>query len=207
MARARRRATRLSPAERRRQLLDCAIRVFGRRGLGRGGHAEVASEAGVAVPTVFAYFRTREELCSAVLDAVAHYYEEMSDRYHRADRPVPRILLDHFLAFAASVDSHPDHARILLDWSTAIREEVWPLYLQFHDRIVRRFEKTIRKGQQEGSIPADLEAQNTALMVVGSAFMVVQMKFTRRAPELVHRFLLTLLRGAVGPDAVSTALT
>ena len=46
MGSARQRANRLSPEDRRRQLLDCAIRVFGRRGLGRGGHAEVASEAG-----------------------------------------------------------------------------------------------------------------------------------------------------------------
>lgn len=206
METARRRAARLSPEERRRQLLECAIRVFGRRGLGRGGHAEVAAEAGVAVPTVFAYFRNREELCSAVLDAVSRYYHQMGDRYHNVEGPAPRLLLDHFLAFAASVDTHPDHARILLDWSTAIREETWPSYLEFHARMVGRFERTVRKGQDEGTISADLEIQSTALMIVGSAFMVVQMKFTQRPPEQVHRFLLTLLRGAVGQNALTIAL-
>ncbi len=204
---ARQRANRLSPEERRRQLLDCAVRVFGRRGLGRGGHAEVASEAGVAVPTVFAYFRTREELCGAVLDAVAGFYEDMADHYHRSDRPAARILLDNMLAFAASVDSHPDHARILLDWSTAIREDVWPLYLAFYDRMVKRLEATIRRGQEEGTIPADLEVEETAFGLVGSAFMVGQMKFTHRPPEQVHRFLLTMLRAAVGRDAVAAGLS
>ena len=206
MGTARQRANRLSPEERRRQLLDCAIRVFGRRGLGRGGHAEVASEAGVAVPTVFAYFKTREELCAAVLDAVASFYEDMADRYHRSDRHAARIMLDNMLAFAASVDSHPDHARILLDWSTAIREDVWPQYLEFYDRMVKKLEATIRRGQQEGTIPADIEVEETAFGLVGSAFMVGQMKFTHRPPEQVHRFLLSLLRAAVGRDAVAAAL-
>jgi TetR/AcrR family hemagglutinin/protease transcriptional regulator len=200
------RASRLSPEERRRQLLDCAIHVFGRRGLDRGGHAEVASEAGVAVPTVFAYFRTREELRAAVLNAVRDYYETMADRYHRADLPAARVLFDNLLAFAASVDTHPDYARILLDWSTAIREDVWSLYLEFYDRMVRRLEATIRRGQDEGSIPADLEVEGTAFMMVGSAFMVGQLKFTRQAPEQVQRFLLTLLRAAVGREAVAAAL-
>ena len=206
MGSTRHRANRLSPEERRSQLLACAVRVFGRRGLGRGGHAEVASEAGVAVPTVFSYFKTREDLRNAVLDAVRDFYEEMADRYHRSGRPAARVLLDNLLAFAASIDSHPDHGRILLDWSTAIREEVWPMYLEFYDRMVRKLETTIRRGQKEGSIPADLEVESTAFMLVGSAFMVGQMKFTHRPPEQVHRFLLALLRAAVGRKAVSAAL-
>lgn len=200
------RASRLSPEDRRRQLLDCAVRVFARRGLGRASHAEVAQEAGVAVPTVFAYFKNRDELVDAVLREVERYYEDMADQYHRGNAPAPRVLVDHGLAFAASVDSHRDHARVLLDWSTAIRDRVWPLYLDFYDRMVRRFEASIRRGQREGSLPGDLDAENAALMLVGSAFMVVQMKFTGRPPEQVYRFLLALLRGAIGPEAVRTAL-
>jgi len=167
----------------------------------------VAKEAGVAVPTVFSYFRNRDELVRTVLSEVERYYEDMADQYHRDDLPAPRILVDHGLAFAASVDSHRDHARVLLDWSTAIRDKVWPLYLEFYDRIVRRFESTIRRGKDEGALPGDLDAENAALMLVGSAFMVLQMKFTRRPPDLLYRFLLALLRGAIGPDAVQAALS
>lgn len=200
------RAQRLSPAERRRQLVDCAVRVFARRGLSRAGHAEVAAEAGVAVATAFAYFKTRDELVRAVLDEVQRYYEEMAARYHTLERAAPRVLVDHGLAFAASVDTHRDHARVLLDWSTAIREQVWPLYLHFYGRIVEKFEDTIRRGQAAGAISADLDVENTALMLVGSAFMVVQMKFTGRPADQVHRFMLALLRGAIGADAMAVAL-
>jgi TetR/AcrR family transcriptional regulator, hemagglutinin/protease regulatory protein len=201
------RASRLSPEERRHQLIDCAVRVFARRGLGRASHAEVAKEAGVAVPTVFSYFKNRDELVDAVLQEVERYYEDMADQYHRDNLPAQRVLVDHGLAFAASVDSHRDHARVLLDWSTAIRDRVWPLYLEFYDRMVRTFENTIRRGQEEGGLASDLDAENAALMLVGSAFMVVQMKFTGRPPDLVYRYLVALLRGAIGPEAVQAALS
>ena len=167
----------------------------------------MAREAAVAVPTVFSYFRTRGDLLAQVLERVSTYYVEMSERHYRPENPAPRALLDFAIAFAASVDSHPDVATVLLDWSTAVRSELWPLFLEFHQGMSARIEATIRRGQAERSIAADLDANNAALIIVGSAHLVVQMKFSRTAPERVHRFLLALLRGAIGAEAVAAALT
>jgi TetR/AcrR family transcriptional regulator, hemagglutinin/protease regulatory protein len=200
------RAMRLDPDARRSQLLECAIRVFARRGLGRGSHAEVAKEAGVAVPTVFAYFRTRSELVTEVLREVARYYSDMADRHYKPENPAARALLDFALAFASSVESHADVATVLLDWSTAVRSEIWPLFLEFHRSMVERIEDTIRRGQREGTIAAALDANNAALIIVGSAHLVLQMKFSRTSPEKVHRFLLALLRAAIGPAALAAAI-
>jgi TetR/AcrR family transcriptional regulator, hemagglutinin/protease regulatory protein len=200
------RAMRLDPDVRRSQLLECAIRVFARRGLGRGSHAEVAKEAGVAVPTVFAYFRTRSELVTEVLREVARYYFDMADRHYKPENPAARALLDFALAFASSVESHADVATVLLDWSTAVRSEIWPLFLEFHRSMVERIEDTIRRGQREGTMAAALDANNAALIIVGSAHLVLQMKFSRTSPEKVHRFLLALLRAAIGPAALAAAI-
>jgi len=196
----------LSPALRRQQLLQYAVKVFAERGLARAGHADVARTAGVAVPTVFAYFKTRALLVAAVLESVAAYFDEMADRFHQAHTLAPRSLLRHAVAFATSVDSDPEYARVLLEWSTAIREDVWPLFLRFQDRMVRRCEETIRRGQVEGSIATDVDAESAALMIVGSGWMVIQMSFTNWRAERVHRFMLAQLRGAIGADAVARAL-
>ena len=200
------RAARLAPAERRARLLACALKVFARRGLGRATHADVAAEAGVAVATVFAYFKTRGELVGAVLDEVERYQFEVAEHHHGSSGPAPRVLFDHAMAFAVSVDTHPDHARVLLEWSTAIREEIWPLYVRFQERMVRQVAATVRRGQREGSVPADFDADEAALLIVGAGHVVAQMKFTRQPPGKVHRFLLALLRGAIGPQAVAGAL-
>src|SRR5258708_34398162 len=100
------RAQRLDPAERRPQLLQCAIRVFARRGLGGAHHAEIAREARVSVPTVFFYFPTREALVMAVLDEVPKVLTQMTVTIHSGDRPAPQIVLAHAKAFADSVDTH-----------------------------------------------------------------------------------------------------
>lgn len=196
----------MPPESRRAQLLDCAVRVFARRGLSRGGHAEVAEEAAVAVPTVFSYFRTRSDLLEEVLRKVARHVEEMADRHYRPDNPAPRALLDFAIAFAASVDTERDLATVLLDWSTSVRSEIWPKFLEFHRSMVARIEATIERGQREGSISPELDANNAALIIIGSAHLVVQMRFSHTPPERVHRFLLALLRAAIGADAVSSAL-
>jgi TetR/AcrR family hemagglutinin/protease transcriptional regulator len=190
------RARRLAPAERRPQLLQCAIRVFARRGLGGAHHAEIAREARVSVPTVFFYFPTREALVMAVLDEVAQFLTEMTVRIHSGAGPAPQLVLAHAQAFADSVETHPDYARVWLDWSTAIREEIWPHYLQFQEKIVAIIADTIRRWRLGRAIIDD-EADDDARLIVGSAHMIAQMKFTRCPPDKVDRFLRTLVRSTL----------
>ena len=157
------RARRLSPLERRAQLLTCALEVFARRGLGEARHAEIAKEAGVAIATVFFYFPTRAALVQAVLTEVQRFYCAMADRVHGQDLPAPQLLLEHGIAFANSVDTHPNYARVWLDWSTAIRDEVWPQYLKFQDYVVKAIEKTIRRGRHAGVPPGASDGLRTRI--------------------------------------------
>jgi TetR/AcrR family transcriptional regulator, hemagglutinin/protease regulatory protein len=192
------RARRLDPAERRAELLACATAVFARRGLSGARHAEIAREARVSVPTVFFYFPTRAALVQAVLEEVARYLTDMAERIHASDRPAPEIVLEHARTFADSVATHPDYARVFLDWSTAMREEVWPLFLEFQEKMVAIIARTIRRWRIEiGRGGAD-DAEDDARLIVGSAHMVAQMKFTRVAPAKLDRFLQTMVRDALG---------
>jgi TetR/AcrR family hemagglutinin/protease transcriptional regulator len=172
--------------------------VFARRGLGGARHAEIAKDARVAVATVFFYFPTRTDLVQSVLDEVERFYCDLAERVHEQPLSAPQILLGHATAFAESVDTHPDHARVWLDWSTAMRDEVWPRYLRFQEQIVHIIERTIRRGQQEGSLAADVDPGDEAHFLFGSAHMIAQMKFTRQSQERLERFLQALLRLAIG---------
>ena len=152
----RRRARPLERPERQALLLECAIRVFARRGLGSARHSEIAREAKVSVPTVFFYFPTREALLSDVLEEVARFFTEMAETIHDQHRPAPEIILEHTRAFADAIATHPDYTRVLLEWSTALRDEVWPLYLQFQEKIVRTSRERFGDGEWKraaGAIP------------------------------------------------------
>jgi AcrR family transcriptional regulator len=58
--------------ERRRQLIDVAMRVFATHGFRGTTTREIARAAGVSEAIIFTHFATKEELYSAILDQKAH---------------------------------------------------------------------------------------------------------------------------------------
>ncbi len=193
------RASRLDPALRRSQLLEHAIRVFGRRGLAGGRHAEIARAAGVSVSAVFVYFPTRPRLVAAVLEEVERFYLDMVERTLALELPAPRLLLALANTFEASVDSHPAYARLWLEWSAAVRDEAWPRFVAFQDRLTALVSRIVRRGQAEGTVPANVDADEDARVIVAAAPAVVQMKFAGRSREQVARFLRTVVEATLGP--------
>ncbi len=192
------RSKRLPPAERRAQLLACALRVFARRGLGRAAHAEVAEEAGVAVSTAFLYFPNREALVDAVLDEVERFYLGMAERIHTPEQPAREVIRRHGSAFLDSLESHPDHTRVWLDWSTAYRNGIWPRYEAFNDQLIANHRRTIERGQAEGTIAADVDADLAARFHIGSALMHVQMKLRGLDEERLRKIGRTVLAASLG---------
>jgi TetR/AcrR family hemagglutinin/protease transcriptional regulator len=188
------RAPRLDPALRRQHLLECALRVFARRGLGEARHAEIAREGKVALATVFVYFPTRAALVDAVLDEVARFYVDMARRIHaRQELRADQVLLEHAREFSDSVANHEDYARISLDWSTSIRERVWPRYLKFQQEVADIIAATIRRGQREGSLSPAFDARFAALFLIGGAHIVAQLQFSHQPAEVLDGFLRALV--------------
>jgi TetR/AcrR family transcriptional regulator, hemagglutinin/protease regulatory protein len=194
----RRRAPALDKAERRALLLGSAIRVFARRGIGAARHAEIAREAKVSVPTVFFYFPTREALVSAVLDEVARFFTEMAETIHSKPYPAPEIILEHTRAFADAVDTHPDHTHLLLEWSTALRDEVWPRFLRFQEHVIATIARTIRRWRMETGSDRDPEAEDDARVIATTGYVLVQMKAAKLSNSRIERFLQTLVRDTLG---------
>lgn len=188
---------RLPPAARRAQLLGCALEAFAAEGVGGASHAAVARLAGVSVPTVFHYFPSREALVDAVLDEVERYYTELASGIHDAEGTAATRLTAHGLAFLASAHTHPAHLRVWLDWSTAIREHVWPRYLAFQERLVGTVSATVAAGIRAGDVPAPVDPETAARLFVGNAHMAATMTFTPGArldlPGLVRRAVSALL--------------
>ena len=189
---------RLAPATRRAELLATALSIFARRGIGRATHAEVATDAGCSLATTFVYFPTRDDLLSAVLSEVERFYTDMVAAEHRRDVTADDAIRNQFEAFSNSVSVHPDYARIWLEWSTAIREDIWPRYLTFQERVVAELSSTIERGKAEGAIVADIDGDDAARLMIGAATMLVQMKFSGQADEKIAHFVRTMMAAAFG---------
>ncbi|HEX5805152.1 MAG TPA: TetR/AcrR family transcriptional regulator [Macromonas sp.] len=195
------RASRLAPEERRQHLLDCAIQVFAAQGLVGGNHARVAALAHVSVPTVFFYFKTREALVDAVLAEVETLFYAAVSKVLKAKVPAEQCLRDFTRGTLSLLATHPDHARILTEWSVATRSESWPRYLKASRKVVRLLGKVVERGQQEGSFRADLAPGDAGAMVLGVGLAMLQMRESGAKPASLQRFLEAIIQALRVPAA------
>ncbi len=193
---------RLPPEERHAQLLQIAIDVFADRGLGAARHAEIAERAGVAVSTVFVYFETREALVDAVLDEVARFFIEAAERLHGQDKGCVEILRDVGDAFLAFLETHRSHAIVWLEWGSAVREDVWPRYRAFTERIVAITKRTLERGREEGCVAPNADIESLARLFASSSQSIARLQLGDVDPGTVARFQETVLRAIVRESAL-----
>lgn len=169
-----RRRTRLSPEARRDQLMECAVEVFSRRGIGRAGHAEIAEQAKVSVATVFNYFNTREDLVDEVLAEIERFVQHILEQAY-AQGPVMESIRRHVKLFVDAAYDQPDHASIWLEWSSSVREEVWPRYTRLLDQALERIASHLQAAIDSGEIQSVLSAQDLARSLTGFGYVMMQM--------------------------------
>ncbi|HAT2715496.1 TPA: TetR/AcrR family transcriptional regulator [Aeromonas hydrophila] len=178
-----RRRTRLSPEARRNQLMECAIEVFSRRGIGRAGHAEIAEQAKVSVATVFNYFNTREELVDEVLAEIERFVHQMLEQAYTGRGPVSDSIRRHVKLFVDAAYDQPDHASIWLEWSSSVREEVWPRYAKLLDKALERIAPHLQRAMDTGEIQSVLSAQDLARSLTGFGYVMMQMINQPQRPD------------------------
>ncbi|MFA0085029.1 LuxR/HapR/OpaR family quorum-sensing transcriptional regulator [Vibrio sp. E150_011] len=143
--------TRLSPQKRKLQLMEIALEVFATRGIGRGGHADIAEIAQVSVATVFNYFPTREDLVDEVLNHVVCQHSNFLSNTIDLDVTIKENLtniLDNVVDLVME-DCHWN--KVWFEWSTSTRDEVWPLFMSSNKTsqalVENMFIKSIERGE------------------------------------------------------------
>lgn len=144
--------TRLSPQKRKEQLHDIAIEVFARRGIGRGGHADIAKIAQVSVATVFNYFQTREDLVDEVLNQVEKHYSEFINKSIDTDASAEYNLNTLTNNIINSAIIGENWMKVWFEWSTSTRDEVWPLFLTCNESNQKKMELMFDNAMESGEI-------------------------------------------------------
>jgi len=148
---AKRARTRLSPQKRKQQLMEIALEVFARRGIGRGGHADIAEIAQVSVATVFNYFPTREDLVDDVLNYVVRQFSNFLSDNIDLDIHAKENLNNLTSAMVELVINDCHWLKVWFEWSASTRDEVWPLFVSTNRTnqllVQNMFAKAIERGE------------------------------------------------------------
>jgi TetR/AcrR family fatty acid metabolism transcriptional regulator len=152
--------------EKRRRILDAAVRVFARKGYHTCRVGEIAEEAGIAHGLLYHYFSSKEEVLETIfretwseLVAAVRAVEESGEPAREQLRQVAAILLRAWRR-------DPDLVRVLVR-EVARSPEVQRRVAEI-DHVFRALERIVSRGQEEGDFRRDLDPRLASWIVYGA---------------------------------------
>jgi AcrR family transcriptional regulator len=155
---------------RRRQqiILEAAVQIFARDGIARARIADIATQAGVPLSSVYDYYPSKEELAYALpATRMGQFYVEFMDK--ALAEPTAEARLRLYLWLTA------DFARRNPAWARVLYLEIWPSVVMTAgdvrrsiDDFARILVALIRDGEQRGEWPKGPDHYQTAAIFIGS---------------------------------------
>ena len=152
--------------EKRRQILDAAVRVFARSGYHDSRVGDIAKDAGVAYGLVYHYFDSKDAVLEAVFHEAWGRLLTAISEVERSQQPAPEQLRLVTKLVLRTWRADPDLVRLL------VREITRSPHLQREiDEIAEAFaalERIVAQGQRAGTIRATLDARLAGWMLYGA---------------------------------------
>jgi AcrR family transcriptional regulator len=160
-------------AEKRRLILDAAVRVFARQGFHACRVSDIADEAGVAYGLVYHYFRSKDE----VLDTLfLERWNIMLEAIREVDgRALPaRRKLDAIAAFIVDSYSHnPDLMKVIIVEVTRAANSFGQTHIAKITEAYNLIAAVVEKAQVAGEFRSDISPQFAALAFYGAIEQVL----------------------------------
>lgn len=153
--------------ERRRQILDAAVRVFARQGFHASRVSDIADEAGVAYGLLYHYFRSKDELLDTVF---SERWELMLAAIREADaRDAPaHEKLDDIAGFIVGSYHHdPELMKVIIVEVTRAANSFGQTHLPAIRTAFDGIAAIVAAGQASGEFRDDVDPQFAAMSFYG----------------------------------------
>lgn len=163
----------VSKADRRRQILDAAVRVFAQKGFTQCRVSDIAEEAGVAYGLMYHYFGSKDEVLDTLFlerwDVMVALIAEIDER------PIPaREKLRAIAAFIVDSYRHdPELMKVIIVEVTRAANSFGQTHLDVIRRAYARISAIVERGQADGEFRADITPQFAALAFYGAIEQVL----------------------------------
>src|SRR5512141_2805748 len=184
--------------DKRRRILEAAIRTFGRRGFHEARIADIAADAKVAEGTVYLYFRNKEDLLGVVFDESMDDVLEKGRAVARSEAPAAErltALVDLHFQFIGSDRDLASVFQIELRRSARLVERFSRSKLVEHFRVLG---DVLRDGIARGEFRKDLDPRLAVRILFGAADEILSewlLSGDKRPSADAKQLVGTLLRG------------
>ena len=149
--------TQAVPVDKRRQILDAAIRVFARQGFHSTRVSDIADEAGVAYGLVYHYFSSKDEVLNELFSERWSLMLAAIDEADRRDAS-PREKLAAVAAFIVDSYRHdPELMKVIIVEVTRAANSFGRTHMTEIRQAYESIAKIVADGQAEGAVRADID--------------------------------------------------
>jgi AcrR family transcriptional regulator len=144
------------PVDRRRQILDAAIRVFARQGFHSCRVSDIANEAGVAYGLVYHYFKSKDQVLNELF---VERWSLLLQAIEEIDaRPIPsRQKLDAVASFIIDSYRHdPELMKVIIVEVTRAANSFGRTHLPEISQAYEGIAKIVREAQESGEFRDDV---------------------------------------------------
>ncbi|HEX8065299.1 MAG TPA: TetR/AcrR family transcriptional regulator [Thermoleophilaceae bacterium] len=162
-------AQRANGVDKRRLILDAAIRVFARKGFHHCRVSDVADEAGVAYGLVYHYFDSKEEILNTLF---TERWQVMLDAIVAIDALDDVPVRDKLYAVASFIiDSYrhePELMKVIIVEVTRAANSFGRLHLAKITEAYGLIAEIVEKARRDGSFKSDISAEFAAMCFYGA---------------------------------------
>ena len=162
-----------TPADKRRLILDAAVRVFARQGFNGCRVSDIADEAGVAYGLVYHYFRSKDE----VLDTLfLERWNVLLEAIRETDRQdiSPREKLHAIASFIVDSYRHdPDLMKVIIVEVTRAANSFGQTHLAKIREAYELIANIVAKAQEDGTFKDTITPQFAAMAFYGAIEQVL----------------------------------
>jgi TetR/AcrR family transcriptional regulator, fatty acid metabolism regulator protein len=192
-------------ADRRRQILEAAVKVFANKGFHASRVGDVAEEAGIAYGLVYHYFASKEDLLETIFRTT---WTEMLARVREVEQagvPSAEAVRQVTALLLRTWRRDPDLVRVLVREVTRnqhVQQEIEEIA-----EAMRALESIVRRGQETGEFRSDLDPRLAAAVFYGALEEVLSSWVLGTLPdrdediERAERNVVALLTGGLKAEA------
>jgi TetR/AcrR family fatty acid metabolism transcriptional regulator len=192
-----------SPAqeEKRRRILEAAVRAFARKGYHACRVGEIASEAGVAYGLVYHYFTSKDEILETIFRDTWTQMLTAIEAVEEEGVPAAEQLRKVAAIVLRTWKRDPDLVRVLVREVTRsphIQREVEEI-----EQAYAALQRIVERGQNGGEFRTDVDARLAALIVYGAleelltSWVMGQLDDSDEEVDRAERAVVALVRDGI----------
>jgi TetR/AcrR family fatty acid metabolism transcriptional regulator len=161
-------ASKAPPIDKRRQILDAAIRVFARQGFHSTRVSDIADEAGVAYGLVYHYFSSKDEVLNELF---SERWSLLLSAIEESDRggSSPRAKLEAVAGFIVDSYRHdPELMKVIIVEVTRAANSFGRTHLAEIRRAYDSIAKIVADGQEAGVFRRDIDPTFASMSFYGA---------------------------------------